>query len=131
MTPDEACEQPRIYPCHCGFATDDPEWFAAHQHQHEVGRLDDARAYTVDELQQIRRDLAASLERLSPNSPARISIVAQMSAVDARLARLAADTPTALPPYRLAGLPCVLPIMPLRPERARGTGGRWAAFKGA
>ena len=97
MTPDEAREQPRIYPCHCGFATDDREWFEAHQHQHEVGRLDDARAYTVDELQQIKRGLAASLALLSSNSPARIPILGHMSAVDARLAQLDADAQTALP----------------------------------
>jgi hypothetical protein len=97
MTPDGAREQPGIYPCHCGFATDDPEWFEAHQHQHEVGRLDDAHAYTVDELEQMKRGLAASLAPLRPNSPARIPIVAQMSAVDARLAQLAADAETALP----------------------------------
>lgn len=91
MTPDPAREQPRICFCHCGFATDDPEWFEAHQHQHEVGRLHDAHAYTVDELEQIKRGLAASLALLRPNSPARIPILGQMSAVDARLAELAAD----------------------------------------
>jgi hypothetical protein len=100
MTPDPAAEQARIFFCQCGFATDDPEWFAAHQRQHEVGRLHDVRAYTADELEQIRRGLAASLALLRPNSPARIPILAQMSAVDARLAQLAADAQTALPASR-------------------------------
>ena len=102
MPTDGAREQTEIYPCHCGFATDDPEWFGAHQRQHEAGRLNDAHPYTVDELEQMKRDLAASLALLRPNSPARIPILAQISAVDERLAQLAG-----------------------------GTGGNWAAFKGA
>jgi hypothetical protein len=114
MPTDPVAGQPSISFCQCGFATDDSEWFEAHQRQHDVGRLHDVNAYTADELEQVRRGLAASLALLRPNSPARIPILAQMAAIDVRLAQLAADAQTALPA-----------------RSARGTWPRPAAFKGA
>jgi hypothetical protein len=91
MMPDTADERPRIYLCQCGFGTDDAEWFEAHQRQHDVGRLRDVDAHTVAELEWFRAGLAASLALLRPNSPACIPIRAQMSAIDVRLAQLAAE----------------------------------------
>jgi len=113
MPTDPVAGQPRICFCQCGFATDDPEWFEAHQRQHDVGRLHDVGAYTADELEQVRRGLAASLALVRPNSPARIPILAQLAAIDVRLAQLATDAQTALPAWR-----------------ARGTRGRPATFQG-
>jgi hypothetical protein len=113
MPTDPVAGQPEICFCQCGFATDDPEWFESHQRQHDLGRLHDVDAYTVDELEQVRRGLAASLALVRPNSPARIPILAQLAAIDVRLAQLAAGAQTAL-----------------RAWRARGTWGRRATFKG-
>ena len=114
MPTDPVAGQPGICFCQCGFATDDSEWFELHQRQHDVGRLHDVEAYTLDELAEVRRGLAASLALVRPNSPARIPILAQMAAIDVRLAQLAADAQTALQAWR-----------------ARGTRGRGATFKGA
>ncbi len=47
---------------------------------HDVSEL------TASELQRARRELAASLALARPDSPARVPIVAHMTAVDAELA---------------------------------------------
>ena len=46
----------------------------------------DVTALTGCELQQARRELAASLALARPDSPARVPILAQMTAIDAELA---------------------------------------------
>jgi hypothetical protein len=46
----------------------------------------DVTALTGRELEQARRDLAASLALARPGSPARVPILAQMTAIDAELA---------------------------------------------
>jgi len=51
---------------------------------HQVTRLTDA------ELQRARRELAASLALARPDSPARIPILARMTAIDTELAGRAA-----------------------------------------
>jgi hypothetical protein len=55
--------------------------------RHDVGGL------TASELGRIRRELAASLALARPDSPARVPILAQMSAIDAELAARAATGP--------------------------------------
>ena len=90
MMPETAGRQPGIYFCQCGFATDDGEWFDSHQRQHDIGRLHDVRAYSVEELERLRRGLVTSLALVRPNSPACISILSQISAIDARLVQVGA-----------------------------------------
>jgi hypothetical protein len=46
----------------------------------------DVTALTGRELEQARRELAASLALARPGSPARVPILAQMKAIDAELA---------------------------------------------
>lgn len=46
----------------------------------------DVTALTGRELEQARRELAASLAPARPGSPARVPILAQMKAIDAELA---------------------------------------------
>jgi hypothetical protein len=75
-----------IYQCRCGFATDDPKWFESHQDQHHVQRPHDVSELTVGELERARRELAASLALARPDSPARMPILAHMTAIDAELA---------------------------------------------
>lgn len=53
--------------------------------QHDVSRL------TVGELERTRRDLQVSLALVTPASPARVPILAHLSAIDAELAKRAAD----------------------------------------
>ena len=53
--------------------------------QHDVSRL------TVGELESTRRDLQVSLALITPGSPARVPILAHLSAIDAELAKRAAD----------------------------------------
>jgi hypothetical protein len=57
----------------------------------------DVTALTRRELQQTRRDLAASLALARPGSLVRAPILAQMKAIDAELAHRAADKPGTLP----------------------------------
>jgi hypothetical protein len=57
-------------------------------------RNHDVTALTGRELEQARRELAASLALARPGSPARVPILARMSAIDAELGRRAtAGTP--------------------------------------
>jgi hypothetical protein len=46
----------------------------------------DVKALTSSELDRARRELQASLALVQPNSPARVPILAHMSAIDAELA---------------------------------------------
>jgi hypothetical protein len=46
----------------------------------------DVTALTARELEQARRELAASLALARPDSPVRVPILAQMTAIDAELA---------------------------------------------
>ena len=46
----------------------------------------DVRGLTAGELERARRDLAVSLALVQPDSPARVPIMAQMSAIDTQLA---------------------------------------------
>ena len=52
----------------------------------------DVTALTGRELEQARRELAASLALARPDSPARVPIIARMRAIDAELAARAAAT---------------------------------------
>ncbi|MGH3289878.1 MAG: hypothetical protein ACRDPD_35230 [Streptosporangiaceae bacterium] len=76
-----------IHQCPCGFATDDAEWFESHQDRYRHGseRDHDVRGLTVGELERARRELAVSLALVRPGSPARVPILARMSAIDAVL----------------------------------------------
>jgi hypothetical protein len=59
-------------------------------------------ALTGRELEQTRRDLAASLALARPGSPARLPILAQMKAIDAELAGRSdarpSESPSSPPP---------------------------------
>jgi hypothetical protein len=78
-----------IFQCSCGFATDDPLWYMAHQGQHALKRPHDVRGLTLGELERIRRELRASLALVRAGSPARVPILARMDAIDAELAERA------------------------------------------
>ena len=84
-----------IYQCRCGFATDDAGWLDAHQDQyrHVADRPHDVSELTASELEQARRELAASLALVRPDSPARVPILARLSAIDAALAARPAGQP--------------------------------------
>jgi len=60
-------------------------------------REHDVTALTSRELGQARRDLAASLALARPDSPARVPILAQMTAIDAELAGRSDARPDELP----------------------------------
>ncbi|GEM_PF-2860055 len=49
-------------------------------------REHDVASLTAGELEQTKRDLAASLALVRPDSPVRVPILAQMTAIDAELA---------------------------------------------
>jgi hypothetical protein len=53
----------------------------------------DVTALTSRELEQARRELAASLALARPDSPARVPILAQMTAIDAELAARTDELP--------------------------------------
>jgi len=53
----------------------------------------DAAGLTAGELERTRRELAASLALTRPGSPARIPILAQLTAIDAELAHRASQQP--------------------------------------
>ena len=53
----------------------------------------DAAGLTAGELERTRRELAASLALTRPGSPARIPILAQLTAIDAELAGRASQQP--------------------------------------
>jgi hypothetical protein len=57
----------------------------------------DVTALTGRELQQARRELSASLALARPDSPARVPILAQMTAIDAELAARSGARPDELP----------------------------------
>jgi hypothetical protein len=57
----------------------------------------DVTALTGRELEQARRELAASLALARPGSPARLPILARMSAIDAELAGRADTQQNELP----------------------------------
>jgi hypothetical protein len=78
-----------IHQCPCGFATNDELWFLSHQARHIVKRDHDVSSLTAVELDRARRELAASLALTRPDSPARVSIEAHLSAVDTEQAKRA------------------------------------------
>jgi hypothetical protein len=53
----------------------------------------DVTALTGRELEQTRRELAASLALARPSSPVRVPILAQMTAIDAELASRSGSSP--------------------------------------
>ena len=57
----------------------------------------DVTTLTGRELEQARRELAASLALARPGSPARVPILAQMTAIDAELAGRSAARPGEFP----------------------------------
>ena len=57
----------------------------------------DVTTLTARELEQARRELAASLALARPGSPARVPILAQMSAIDTELAGRSAARPDEVP----------------------------------
>ena len=74
-----------IHQCPCGFATDDQLWFISHQARHVLKRGHDVSQMTTAELERARRELSASLALVRPDSPARVPILAQLSAIDIAL----------------------------------------------
>jgi hypothetical protein len=80
-----------IYQCprRCGFATDDPDWLESHQERygHQAERPHDVSGLTAGELERTRRELQANLGLIRPGSPARVPILAHLSAIDAALAQ--------------------------------------------
>jgi hypothetical protein len=60
-------------------------------------REHDVTALTGRELERARRELAASLALTRPGSPARVPILARMSAIDTELAQRATREPSKLP----------------------------------
>jgi len=52
----------------------------------------DVRGLTAGELERTRRELRASLALVRPDSPARVPILAHMSAIDTELAERSAQT---------------------------------------
>jgi hypothetical protein len=66
---------------------------------HDVTRL------TGRQLKRVRRELQAGLALVRPDSPARVPILAQMSAIDTELAGRTGDRPAGLPAPRCSGDP--------------------------
>ena len=58
---------------------------------HDVSRL------TANELERAKRELAANLALVRPDSPARVPILAHMSAIDTELAQRTARRPDERP----------------------------------
>jgi len=76
-------------------------------------RPHDVSALTAAELERAKRELTASLALVRPGSPARVPILAQMSAIETELAgRAAAATATPLParPHPACLQTCKLPL---------------------
>ena len=59
----------------------------------DLHRVHDVSGLTSRDLERARRELTASLALVRPGSPARVPILAQMSAIDAELAGRAAEGP--------------------------------------
>ena len=57
----------------------------------------DVTGLTARQLERARRELQASLALVRPDSPARVPILAQMSAIDTELARRTGERPEDLP----------------------------------
>ncbi len=57
----------------------------------------DVAGLTLNELEQTKRELRVSLALVRPDSPARVPILAHMSAIDAELAERSADRTGELP----------------------------------
>jgi hypothetical protein len=53
---------------------------------HDPGRPRDVSGLTADQLERARRELAANLALVRPDSPARVPILAHLSAIDTELA---------------------------------------------
>jgi hypothetical protein len=65
--------------------------------QHILKRDHDVSQMTAAELERARRELAASLTLARPDSPARVPILARLSAIDTALATPPADRPEQSP----------------------------------
>jgi hypothetical protein len=65
----------------------------------------DVSALTAHELERAKRELPASLALVRPDSPARVPILAHMSAIDTELAQRTAGPPDGIPGSPLAGDP--------------------------
>ncbi len=59
----------------------------------DLHRVHDVSGLTSGDLERARRELTASLALVRPGSPARVPILAQMSAIDTELAGRAAERP--------------------------------------
>jgi len=57
----------------------------------------DVTGLTARQLERARRELAASLALVRPDSPARVPILAQMNAIEAELAGRTGERPAGLP----------------------------------
>jgi len=66
-------------------------------------REHDVTGLTARQLERARRELAASLALVRPDSPARVPILAQMNAIEAELAGRTTERPAGLP--RVPGPP--------------------------
>jgi hypothetical protein len=69
---------------------------------HDVSRL------TANELERAKRELAANLALVRPDSPARVPILAHMSAIDTELAQRTARRPDERPGFPLRAGPVLL-----------------------
>ncbi len=72
----------------------------------DPSRPHDVSGHTADELDRTRRELRASLGLARPDSPARVPILAHISAIDTELAERTAGQPHGLPDSPL--LPSIL-----------------------
>jgi hypothetical protein len=61
----------------------------------DLHRVHDVSGHTSGDLERARRELTASLALIRPGSPARVPIMAQMSAIDTELAGRSAERPGA------------------------------------
>jgi hypothetical protein len=67
---------------------------------HDPGRPHDVSGLTAGQLERARRELAANLALVRPDSPARVPILAHLSAIDTELAGRAGARPGDLPGTR-------------------------------
>jgi hypothetical protein len=77
--------------CPCGFATTDRHWFRGHQAEHLATRVGNVEGVPTEELERIRRELAATIALAWPGSQIiRISRTL-IEAIDAELADRGGD----------------------------------------
>jgi hypothetical protein len=91
----------------------------------------DVTGLTANELEQTKRELRASLALVRPDSPARVPILAHISAIDAELAGRSADRPGELPDSPFALILAGYRAMGLRYSPGRAATGRESSARSA